>query len=139
ILPMKPPLNSDAQKQLFTEARSYNSWDRRPVTDESLKELYELGKWGPTAANSNPARFVFVRSAEGKARLAKHLSPGNIEKTESAPVCVIVAQDNEFYEFMPQLFPSRDMKSSFAGKPKIIEDTGTRSSTLQGAYMMLAA
>lgn len=136
---MKSKLDLQARGLLFTEARTFNSWDGEPISDESLMELYELAKWGPTAANSNPARFVFVRSPEGKARLIKHLSPGNVGKTQSAPVCVIVARDSEFYEFMPQLFPSRDMKAAFAGKPDVIEDTGTRSSTLQGAYLMLAA
>jgi len=136
---MKTKLDIEARSQLFTEARTYNSWGNEPLSDETLMEIYELAKWGPTAANSNPARFLFVRSPEGKTRLIKHLSPGNVEKTQSAPVCVIVAQDNEFYEFMPQLFPSRDMKAAFTDKPDLIEETGTRSSTLQGAYLMLAA
>lgn len=132
-------LDLTAQEQLFTVARTRNAWLDRPVGEDLLHKLYELAKWGPTAANSNPARFVFIRSAAAKARLLPHLSPGNQAKTESAPVCVIVAQDSEFYEFMPQLFPSRDMKASFAGKPDVILDTGTRSSILQGAYLMMAA
>lgn len=132
-------LDLTAQEQLFTAARTRNAWLDRPVGEDLLHKLYELAKWGPTAANSNPARFVFIRSAAAKARLLPHLSPGNQAKTESAPVCVIVAQDSEFYEFMPQLFPSRDMKASFAGKPDVILDTGTRSSILQGAYLMMAA
>ena len=136
---MNSKLDIEARRQLFSEARTYNSWNGEPMSDETLEELYELVKWGPTAANSNPARFVFVRSAEGKERLIKHLSPGNVEKTQSASVCVIVALDSEFYEFMPQLFPSRDMKSAFIGKPDLIEETGTRSTTLQGAYLILAA
>tara|TARA_E500000305_G_C4019599_1_gene237847 strand:- start:1924 stop:2514 length:591 start_codon:yes stop_codon:yes gene_type:complete len=136
---MNSKLDIEARKQLFSEARTYNSWNGEPISDEALEELYELAKWGPTAANSNPARFVFVRSPEGKARLIKHLSPGNVEKTQSASVCVIVALDSEFYEFMPQLFPSRDMKATFIAKPDLIEETGTRSSILQGAYLMLAA
>lgn len=132
-------LDLTAQEQLFTAARTRNAWLDRPVGEDLLHKLYELAKWGPTAANSNPARFVFVRSAEAKARLLPHLSPGNRAKTESAPACVIVAHDSEFYEFMPQLFPSRDMKAAFVGKPDVILDTATRSSVLQGAYLMMAA
>lgn len=132
-------LDLTAQEQLFTAARTRNAWLDRPVGEDLLHKLYELAKWCPTAANSNPARFVFVRSAEAKARLLPHLSPGNQAKTESAPACVIVAHDSEFYEFMPQLFPSRDMKAAFVGKPDVILDTATRSSVLQGAYLMMAA
>lgn len=132
-------LDQTAQEQLFTAARTRNAWLDRPVDEDLLHKLYELAKWGPTAANSNPARFVFVRSDEAKARLKPHLSPGNVAKTESAPVCVIVAYDSQFYEFMPQLFPSRDMSAAFVGKPDVIIDTATRSSTLQGAFVMMAA
>jgi 3-hydroxypropanoate dehydrogenase len=136
---MANALDMTARKQLFTEARTRNAWHPQALDDDVLNELYELAKWGPTAANSNPARFVFVRSPEGKQRLEKHLSPGNVAKTAGAPVCVIVAYDGEFYEFMPQLFPARDMKTSFVGRPEVIMDTAIRSSTLQGAYMMMAA
>ncbi len=136
---MANALDSMAQKQLFTEARTRNGWQQRALDDDLLEQLYDLAKWGPTAANSNPARFIFVRSPEGKKRLERHLSPGNVAKTAGAPVCVIVAYDSEFYEYMPQLFPSRDMKASFVGKPEVILDTAVRSSTLQGAYMMMAA
>lgn len=136
---MANALDLMAQKQLFTEARTRNGWQQRALDDDLLQQLYELGKWGPTAANSNPARFLFVRSPEGKARLERHLSPGNIAKTAGAPVCVVVAYDSEFYEYMPQLFPSRDMSNSFVGRPEVILDTAVRSSTLQGAYMMMAA
>ncbi|MDB5685709.1 MAG: nitroreductase [Rhizorhabdus sp.] len=132
-------LDTAAQGQLFTTARTRNAWLDKPVSDDILERLYELAKWGPTAANGNPARFAFVRSAEAKARLQPHLSPGNVAKTMGAPVCVIVAWDSEFYEYMPQLFPSRDMSAAFVGKPDVILDTATRNSTLQGAYIMLAA
>lgn len=136
---MQGELEVYALEQIFTAGRSHNAWLPRSVPDALIARIYDLAKWGPTAANSNPARFVFVRSDEARAQLESHLSPGNVAKTMSAPVCVIVAYDSAFYEFMPQLFPSRDMSQAFAGKPDVILDTATRSSTLQGAYMMMAA
>lgn len=132
-------LSDAALAQLFTEARTRNAWLDRAVDPALLEELYSLSRWGPTAANSNPARFLFITSQAGKQRLERHLSPGNVEKTMTAPVCVVVAWDTQFYDFMPQLFPSRDMKAAFVGKPEVIVDTAGRSAKLQGAYMMLAA
>jgi 3-hydroxypropanoate dehydrogenase len=125
--------------QLFRTARTRNAWLHRPITDETLRELYNLTKWGPTAANTTPARFVFIRGAAAKERLKPHLMPGNVDKTLSAPCCVIVAYDSRFYDLMPKLFPSRDMRASFAGKEALIVETAQRNSTLQGAYLMLAA
>jgi len=125
--------------RLFRKARSHNGWSDRPVDGETLRAIYELAKWGPTAANSTPARFVFLRSALAKERLKPSLSPGNVEKVMQAPCTVIVAWDSQFYELMPKLFPSRDMKAAFVGRDAVIADTGTRSSTLQGAYFMMAA
>jgi 3-hydroxypropanoate dehydrogenase len=124
---------------LFTEARTYSTWRSDPVTDSDIREMYELAKWGPTTANTNPARFVFIRSPEGKERLRPHLAAGNVDKTMTAPCTVIMAWDTEFYEMMPQLFPSRDLRSSYVGKPDLIADTAFRSATLQASYMMLAA
>lgn len=135
----KNPLNDSALAQLFTEARTFNSWSDRPVDDATVRQLYTLASQGPTTANSNPGRFVFVRSADAHERLRPHLSAGNVDKTMSAPCCVIVAYDTQFYEFMPQLFPGRDFSATFAGKDAVIADTATRSSTLAGAYLMLAA
>jgi 3-hydroxypropanoate dehydrogenase len=126
-------------EHLFYAARSHNAWLDRPVTDDDLRRIYDAARWGPTTANTNPARFVFVRSPHGKERLRPHLSAGNVDKTMSAPCCVIVAWDRRFYELLPQLFPSRDMRSTFADKPELIAETAFRSSTLQGAYLMLAA
>lgn len=125
--------------RLFREARTHNVWTDRPVTDETLRAIYDLAKWGPTTANSNPARFVFIRSPEAKARLRPLLTPGNVEKVMQAPCTVIVAWDTRFYENYPKLFPSRDMRPVFEGKDELIADAGLRSSTLQGAYFMLAA
>lgn len=135
----KQPLDENALAQLFTGARTYNSWSDRTVDDATVRRLYELVSTGPTAANSNPARFVFVRSAEARERLRPHLSPGNVDKTMAAPCCVIVAYDTRFYEHMPQLFPSRDFSGTFAGNDAVIADTATRNSALAGAYLILAA
>jgi len=131
--------DNQALGRLFTEARTRNAWLAKPLPAGLLERIYETSKWGPTTANSTPARFVFIQTLEAKERLKAHLTPGNVEKTMSAPCCVIVAYDTRFYEFMPQLFPSRDMKASFEGKDALIAETAMRSSTLQGAYLMLAA
>ncbi|HET6608025.1 MAG TPA: malonic semialdehyde reductase [Rhodopila sp.] len=125
---------------LFREARTHNKWKSDPVSDETLHELYDLLKWGPTSANSSPARFVFVRSKEGKEKLAPALSSGNLEKTMSAPVTVIVAYDPKFYEKLPQLFPHNpDAISWFTSNDSLAATTAFRNGTLQGAYLMIAA
>ena len=135
----KSSLDGAALAQLFTEARSFNSWSDRPVDDATVRHRYDLVASGPTTANSNPGRFVFVRSAQAHERLRPHLSEGNVEKTMSAPCCVIIAYDTRFFEFMPQLFPGRDFSATFAGKDAVIADTAMRSSTLAGAYLIMAA
>lgn len=132
-------LDDRALDQLFREARTQNKWQDRPVPDAKLEEVYNLLKWAPTSANSSPARFVFVRTAEGKAKLKQALSPGNLEKTMTAPVTVIVAHDVEFYEKLPFLFPHADARSWFAGNPAFAETSAFRNGTLQGAYLMMAA
>lgn len=124
---------------LFTEARTFNSWQDRPIDTDILTELYDWIKWGPTTANSCPARFVFINSDEAKQRLKPHINAGNLDKTMSAPCCVIIAFDTKFYELMPQLFPSRDFASVFAGKDAVIQEICMRSSSLQGGYFMMAA
>jgi 3-hydroxypropanoate dehydrogenase len=127
-------------EQMFHEPRTHNAWLDKPVPDETLRELYDALKWGPTSANTSPARFVFIRTAKGKERLRPSLSPGNVEKTMSAPVTVIVAFDLQFYEKLPSLFPHNPaMRDLFAANPALIEVTARRNSSLQGAYMMLAA
>ncbi|WP_404477684.1 malonic semialdehyde reductase [Novosphingobium sp. BL-52-GroH] len=125
--------------RLFLQARSHNAWSDRPVDDETVRLLYELTRWGPTTANSNPGRFVFVRSAAAKARLLPHINPGNVAKVAAAPCTVVIAGDTRFHELFPKLFRARDMRASFEGQQELIEDTLARSSTLQGAYMMMAA
>ncbi len=132
-------LDPAALDQLFRTARTHNKWQDRPVPDTKLQELYDLLKYGPTSANSSPARFVFIRTAEGKARLKPALSEGNLEKTMSAPVTVIVAHDTRFYDELPKLFPHADARSWFAGNEALAEVTAFRNGTLQGAYLIMAA
>src|SRR5256885_13738183 len=114
---------------LFREARTYSKWQARPVSDETLHELYEILKWGPTSANAAPARFAFLRSKEAKERLRPALALGNIEKAMTAPVTVIVAYDMKFYEQLPKLFPqSPTMKQMFQSNPQLVEVTAQRNS-----------
>ena len=133
------PLSDAALDQLFREARSHNTWLDKPVSEAQIRQLYDLLKWGPTSANSCPARFVFVRSPEGKERLKPCLDEGNVDKAMSAPVVAIIGMDMEFYEKLPQLFPHTDARSWFAGKPEKIHETAFRNSSLQGAYLIMAA
>ncbi len=136
---MKQPLDSKAMEQLFSEARSYNRWQDEGVSEVLLHQLYELMKWGPTAANSCPARIVFVKSDEAKQRLKPCLAEGNVEKSMTAPVVAIIGMDMEFYDKLPKLFPHTDARSWFAGKPEKIQENAMRNSSLQAAYLMLAA
>lgn len=136
---MTSALDTQALAALFTEARTHNGWTDQPVGDEELTKLYDLTKMGPTSANCSPARFVFVRSAEGKEKLRPSLSSGNLEKTMSAPVTVIAAIDSEFYEKLPALFPHADARSWFTSSPQVAEETAFRNATLQAGYLILAA
>jgi 3-hydroxypropanoate dehydrogenase len=132
-------ISAECLNQLFLEARSHWVWRPEPVSIELLKEAYDVARFGPTSANSSPARFVFLTTLQAKERLRPALSPGNVEKTMTAPVAVIVAWDTEFHEKLPHLFPARDMRSVFAGNSSLLQETAFRNSTLQGAYFMLAA
>ncbi|PZP22716.1 malonic semialdehyde reductase [Pseudomonas kuykendallii] len=136
---MSLALDEKALASLFSEARTHGSWRDQPVSDEQLAELYALTRMGPTSANCSPARFVFVRSAEGKEKLKPTLSSGNLDKTMSAPVTVIVAYDREFYEALPRLFPHGDARSWFTSSPEFAEQTALRNSSMQAAYLILAA
>jgi 3-hydroxypropanoate dehydrogenase len=137
---MNKLLDDEALDQIFRQARTHNAWLDKPVTDETLQQLFELMKWGPTSANSNPARFVFVRSREAKEKLRPVLSPGNVEKTMAAPVTAIIAYDLLFFEKLPKLFPhSPTMRNLFAENPQLVESTARRNSSLQGAYLIIAA
>src|SRR4051794_23888427 len=102
---MNEVLDDTALDQLFREARTHSAWLDKPISDETLKQLYDVAKWGPTSANSSPGRFVFVRTPEAKERLRETLAPGNVDKTMTAPVTVIVAYDLLFFEKLPKLFP----------------------------------
>ena len=132
-------LSEEALEQILTEARTHSAWLPEPVSDELLIEIYDLMKWGPTSANSSPARIVFVRSKEAKEKLLPCMAEGNVEKTKAAPVTAIIAQDMEFYEKLPKLFPFADARSWFSGNKPFIESTAFRNSSLQGAYFMIAA
>ncbi len=133
------PLSQEALDTLFFEARTYNAWQDKEVSDELLHKLHDLVKMGPTSANCCPMRVIFVKSDEAKEKLKPCLSEGNLEKTMSAPVCAIIGMDMEFYEKLPKLFPHTDAKSWFVGKEKFIESTAFRNSSLQGGYFILAA
>ncbi len=136
---MSDVLADAALDQLFRTARTQNAFQDRPVEDSQLRALYELLKWGPTAANSTPARFVFVKSAEAKQKLAPALSEGNLAKTMAAPVTVIVGYDEDFHEKLSYLFPHADAKSWFDGPREGRHEAAFRNGTLQGAYLMMAA
>ncbi len=133
------PISDEALDQLFRAARTHAAWLPKSVPAQVLREIYELAKLGPTSANSSPARFVFLTTPEAKARLVPALVPGNVAKTQAAPVNVIVAWDTEFYEHLPRLFPHRDMRSLFVGHEELIHETALRNASLQGAYLILAA
>ena len=136
---MANPLAPEAMAQLFTSARTHNGWLDKPVTDQQLHEIYDLMKWGPTSANCQPARIVFVRTKEGKEKLKPALSAGNTEKTMTAPVTAILAYDTEFFEHLPRMFPHDQTAIHwFKGKPSA-EPTAFRNGTLQGAYLIVAA
>lgn len=124
---------------IFRSARTQNKWLDKPVTQEQLVELYDLMKWGPTSANSFPIRIVFVTTPAAKARLKPLVSEGNRPKVAAAPVSAILGYDTKFYEWLPRLFPHKDMRSGYLDKPQHAETTAFRNSSLQGAYFMIAA
>jgi 3-hydroxypropanoate dehydrogenase len=137
---MPNKVDDAALDQLFRVARTRNAWTDRSVSDDQIRELYELMKFGPTSANSCPARFVWARSPQGKARLAALVSQTNRPKVLAAPVTVIVGYDLDFAERLPQLFPARGamMKEIFSDAA-LAQSTAFRNSSLQGGYMIMAA
>jgi 3-hydroxypropanoate dehydrogenase len=137
---MQQALPDSSLDQLFRQARTYNAWTATPVDEKVLGQLYELLKFGPTSANSCPARFVWVRSSEGKAKLANLSSANNKAKILAAPCTVIVGYDLNFADWLPKLFPARGetLKATYK-EPALAETTGFRNSSLQGAYLILAA
>ncbi|MCC6001687.1 MAG: malonic semialdehyde reductase [Pararhodobacter sp.] len=138
-IPYPDALGGPALARLFTEARTHNGWLDKPLPADTEQRLYDLVRMGPTSANCSPARFVFVRSREGKERLRPAMSSGNLDKTMAAPLTVIVAHDPSFYEKLPELFPHTDARPWFTTKPGVAGETAFRNGTLQGGYLILAA
>ncbi len=136
---MTPSLSSEALAQVFTSARTFNKFTDQAVSDATLRELYELVKWAPTSMNAQPARLVFVKSAEAKARLKPALAAGNADKTMAAPVCVIVAMDSQFQSHITEQFKAFDARPMFDGNATLAQTTAFRGSSMQGAYLILAA
>ena len=136
---MSHPLDAAALRALFFDARTHNSWQKRDVSDALLHEVVDLMKWAPTSVNCSPARIVFVKSAEAKAKLKPHVMAGNVDKTMTAPVTAIVGYDLDFAEHLPKLFPTADAKSWFAGNEEFTRVSAIRNGTLQGGYFILAA
>lgn len=136
---MSTPAATSALDLAFAQARTFNKFTTQAVSDDTLRQLYDLAKWGPTSMNTQPGRFIFVRSPAAKARLAPALAAGNLDKAMAAPVTVIVAQDTQFYEHLPEQFPAMNAKPMFEGNAALSQATATRNSTLQGAYLIVAA
>ncbi len=132
-------ISQDALNTLFLEARTHNAWQNKPVSDDVLRQVFDLTKMAPTSANCSPMRLIFVRSQEAKEKLKPCLAAGNVDKTMSAPVTAIVAYDLEFYEQLPRLFPHADARSWFAGNEPFIKDTAEFNAALQAGYLILAA
>jgi len=126
-------------QQLFTAARTHHAWQDRDIADGLLHEIYDLAKWGPTSANSLPMRIVFIKSNSAKEKLMPALAGSNVEQVRAAPVTAIVAYDQKFYDQLPTLFPAFDARSLFASNSSLSEQTAFRNSSLQGAYLILAA
>lgn len=132
-------LNEDALNTLFLQARSQNGWQDKPVSPAQLHQIFDLMKMGPTSANCSPARIVFVTSQEQKEKLAGVVMPANADKVRTAPVTAVIGMDMAFYEKLPKLFPHADARAWFVGNQPMIDATAFRNSSLQGAYLMLAA
>jgi 3-hydroxypropanoate dehydrogenase len=132
-------ISEEALDRLFREARTYYAWKPEPVSEELLRKVYDLAKMPPTAANSGPARFVFLTTEEAKARLLPALAPANVEKSRTAPVVVLIAYDTKFYDQLPKLFPIYDLKPVFEADEQHAHESAFRNGSLQGAYFILAA
>ncbi|MEM7471688.1 MAG: malonic semialdehyde reductase [Pseudomonadota bacterium] len=132
-------LSDDAIDLILRDARSHYAWGDTPIPDGLLEEIFEITINGPTSMNTLPARFIFVKSQDGKERLAKSLKPQNVPKMMGAPVTAIIAQEMTFWQELPFLFPHEDRRHLFEGKEAYCKDTADRNATLQGAYFMIAA
>lgn len=135
---MRGKLDDDALDLIFRKARTHNGFQPIAIAEALLREVYDLAKWGPTSANSTPARFLFIVSPEAKTKLAPAMSEGNRAKTLAAPVNLVIGYDTKFYELLPELYPREVARGWFEGKPDV-EITALRNSALQGAYFMIAA
>lgn len=134
------PISPEALDILFRNARTHITWLDKPVSDDLLRQIYDLMKWGPTSANCLPARILFLRTREAKERLRPALSPNNVDKTMQAPVTAILAYDLSFYEHLPRLFPNNPAaRGWFANSPQLAETTAFRNASLQGGYFILAS
>jgi len=136
---MNDRLDDTALSQLFLSARSRNGWKKEVLPDQIWHDIYDLIKAGPTSANVSPGRFVFCTSEEAKTRVARHMSDTNAAKSLDAAAIVIIAQDLDFAEKIPFLFPHNPDVKNWFGAPQVRQDTAFRNASLQGAYLMLAA
>ena len=132
-------LSDDSIDLILRDARSHYAWTDKPIPEGLLEEIFDITISGPTSMNTLPARFIFVKSQEGKERLSKSLKPKNVAKMMGAPVTAIIAQDMDFWHKLPFLFPHEDRRHLFDGHEDYSEDTAYRNATLQGAYFMIAA
>ena len=132
-------IDAASLNQLFLNARSVNGFTAQPVPLDLLKEVYEIAKFGATSMNTQPARYVFLTTPHAKSRLAPALAPGNVDKTSSAPVTVIIAKDTRFFEHMPNIWHGPNAREMFEGNTPMAQGTATRGTTLSGAYFMIAA
>lgn len=136
---MSSPISKECSQTLFTQARTHHAWLDKPVSDELLREIYDLAKWGPTSANCLPMRVLFVKSKAAKEKLVPALSGSNVGQVQAAPVTAIIAYDQKFHDHFPTLFPAFDMRPMFVSNPALSEQTAFRNGSLQGGYFILAA
>ena len=136
---MPKSLPKESLQQLFTEARTHHAWLSQPISDDVLRTVYDLCKWGPTSVNCCPMRIIFVKSVAQKEKLYPCLMGSNVEQCKAAPVTALIGYDMKFYDKLPILFPAFDAKSLFTGNPAAAESTAFRNGSLEGAYFMMAA
>ncbi len=133
-------IDQNAMNALFNDARTANGFIDKAVPSDLLHKVYDLAKMGSTSMNCQPTRYIFLTTPQAKEKVLGAMSPGNVDKTKSAPVTVIIATDNQFYENMPKVFPNKpDAKEMFAGNAGLAAGTASRNGTLGGAYFMIAA
>lgn len=135
---MKAAIPNQAIKQLFTEAQTAHAFVPHEISDEKIREIYDLFKWGPTAFNAQHGRYLFLKSDAAKERLFPALMPGNIPQVQSASLTIVVAYDTQFFEHLPTVFPAYDAKPIYENNPALSQENGFRNSALQGAYLMMA-